>query len=96
MGFYCKLVRSCLVAPLSVFLWLLLSARDYNLLTQRSKWTGQKTVSWSAAITLAKVTRVKQVTRSSINCVLLSALAGALRVLLQSCGVRQPPDLRVV
>lgn len=52
-------------------------------------------VSWSATITLSKVNRVKQVTRSTINCVLLAALAGALRLLLQSCGVRQPPDMRV-
>ncbi|XP_054260812.1 uncharacterized protein LOC128985387 isoform X2 [Macrosteles quadrilineatus] len=96
VGFYCKVLRSCVLGPLTVFLWLLLSARDCNLLTQRASWSGQMSVSWSADITLAKVTRVKQVTRSTVNCVLLSALAGALRILLQSCGVRQPPDLRVV
>lgn len=34
-------------------------------------------------------------TRSTVNCVLLSALAGALRRFLQGCGVKHPPDIKV-
>lgn len=95
LGFYYNVMRAGVVGPLTLFLWLLMSTSDHNLFTQKANWSGQMKVSWSATITLSKVTRVKQVTRSTVNCVLLSALAGALRILLQSCGVRQPPDLRV-
>ncbi|XP_034246793.1 uncharacterized protein LOC117648394, partial [Thrips palmi] len=52
-------------------------------------------VSWSSGIALSKVRRIQQVSRCSLNCVLLSAVGGAVRVLLQGCGVRQPPDLQV-
>lgn len=52
-------------------------------------------VAWSAAIALHKVARIKHVTRSTVNEVLLAALAGAVRSLLQNCGVRHPPDLKV-
>ncbi|GLG98522.1 Uncharacterized protein GBIM_05155 [Gryllus bimaculatus] len=96
LSFPLSVVRACLLGPLTLLLWLLLATDDCNLLTQRKAWTGRVTVTWSAAITLPKVTRIKQVTRSSLNCVLLSALAGAARRFLQSCGVRQPPDMKVV
>uniref|UniRef100_A0A1B6C173 diacylglycerol O-acyltransferase n=1 Tax=Clastoptera arizonana TaxID=38151 RepID=A0A1B6C173_9HEMI len=95
-SFYYNLLRGCLLGPMTFFLWLLLSPRDCNLLTHKSNWSGQMKISWSATITLSKVNRIKQVTRSTTNCVLLAALAGALRIILQKCGVRQPPDMRVV
>nr|CAD7394682.1 unnamed protein product [Timema cristinae] len=95
LAFTVNLVRACLVGPLTLLFWLLLTD-DCNLLTQRGSWTGQVTVTWSAAITLPKITRIKQVTRSTVNCVLLSALAGAARRLLQGCGVKQPRDMKVV
>ncbi|XP_075234968.1 uncharacterized protein LOC142332412 [Lycorma delicatula] len=97
LSFYCDVLRACLLGPLSLLFWLLMSSPDCNLLTQSTDDSkGGVKVNWSAAISFAKVTRVKQVTRSTINCVLLSALSGALRCLLQNCGVRQPPDLKVL
>ncbi|XP_039294959.1 uncharacterized protein LOC111049921 isoform X2 [Nilaparvata lugens] len=103
LGFYCDMLRACLLGPLTLLFWLLVSTSDCNLLTSHRQTVAssgsqgsQVKVTWSAAISFAKVTRVKQVTRSTVNCVLLSALSGALRCLLQSCGVRQPPDLKIV
>lgn len=57
--------------------------------------SGSVSVAWSAGIALSKVRRIQQVSRCSLNCVLLAAVSGAVRVLLQGCGVRQPPDLQV-
>lgn len=95
LAFTLNIFRACLVGPLTLLFWLLLTTEDCNALTQRKGWAGQVSVTWSAAITLPKVNRIKQVTRSTVNCVLLSALAGAIRRLLQGCGVKQPPDLKV-
>ncbi|KAJ9601031.1 hypothetical protein L9F63_000766 [Diploptera punctata] len=96
LAFTLNIFRACIVGPLTLLFWLLLTTEDCNVLTQHKAWSGQVSVTWSAAITLPKVTRIKQVTRSTVNCVLLSALAGAARRLLQSCGVKQPPDMKIV
>lgn len=94
--FCLNIFRACIVGPLTILVWLFLNAQDCNILTHRTAWTGSVTVTWSASITLPKVIRIKQVTRSTVNCVLLSALAGALRRLLQGCGVKQPPNVKIV
>ena len=52
-------------------------------------------ISWSAAVSFSRVTRIKQVTRTCVNDVLLAALAGALRITFQKWGVTNPPDLKV-
>lgn len=52
-------------------------------------------VKWSASIPLSKVTRVKLVTRTCLNDVLLAALSGALRKTFQKRGLDNPPDLKV-
>ncbi|KAF2367584.1 O-acyltransferase WSD1 N-terminal [Trinorchestia longiramus] len=52
-------------------------------------------VRWSAGVSLAKVTRVKLVTRTCLNDVLLAALAGALRKIMQKRGLHNPSDLMV-
>ncbi|KAK4288959.1 hypothetical protein Pmani_038051 [Petrolisthes manimaculis] len=51
-------------------------------------------VVWSAGVALSSVVRIKQVTRTCLNDVLLAALAGALRLTLQRRGVHHPPDLK--
>lgn len=52
-------------------------------------------VLWSAGVSVSRVVRIKQVTRTCLNDVLLAALAGALRLTLQRQGVTHPPDLKV-
>ncbi|KAK8378852.1 hypothetical protein O3P69_009522 [Scylla paramamosain] len=51
-------------------------------------------VVWGQGVTVGGVVRVKQVTRTCLNDVLLAAVAGALRLTLQRRGVRHPRDLR--
>ncbi|XP_076046502.1 uncharacterized protein LOC143028391 [Oratosquilla oratoria] len=52
-------------------------------------------VVWASQVPVNRVTRIKQVTRTCLNDVLLAALAGALRVTLQRMGIHHPPDLKV-
>jgi hypothetical protein len=52
-------------------------------------------VVWSAPVALAKVGRIKQIMRSSLNDVLLSCTAGAIRVYLQQQGIPFPDDVKV-
>ncbi|ROT84795.1 hypothetical protein C7M84_022025 [Penaeus vannamei] len=53
-------------------------------------------VLWSAGVSMNRVVRIKQVTRTCLNDVLLAALSGALRVTMQRQGVLHPPDLKAV
>ncbi|XP_059482024.1 uncharacterized protein LOC132200526 [Neocloeon triangulifer] len=74
---------------------------DVDLESQQEEQTTQLKVkryslSWSAGIALHKVVRIKHVTRATVNEVLLAGVAGAIRALLQGCGVRHPPDLKIV
>ncbi|XP_066967212.1 uncharacterized protein [Macrobrachium rosenbergii] len=57
--------------------------------------TDGQVVFWSAAVSVNRVVRIKQVTRTCLNDVLLAALSGALRLTLQRQGVMHPPDLKV-
>nr|XP_018899857.1 PREDICTED: uncharacterized protein LOC109032270 [Bemisia tabaci]XP_018899858.1 PREDICTED: uncharacterized protein LOC109032270 [Bemisia tabaci]XP_018899859.1 PREDICTED: uncharacterized protein LOC109032270 [Bemisia tabaci]XP_018899860.1 PREDICTED: uncharacterized protein LOC109032270 [Bemisia tabaci]XP_018899861.1 PREDICTED: uncharacterized protein LOC109032270 [Bemisia tabaci] len=94
---FCYLyIRACLICPLALCCWLLTSRKDRNLINGPQKWTNHNVVSMSSMLSMSKATRIKQVTRSSMNCVVLSAFAGALRLFLQSCGIRHPPDMKIV
>ncbi|XP_064106602.1 uncharacterized protein LOC135215622 isoform X2 [Macrobrachium nipponense] len=57
--------------------------------------TDGQVVFWSAAVSVNRVVRIKQVTRTCLNDVLLAALSGALRLTLQRQGVMHPSDLKV-
>ncbi|XP_045615953.2 uncharacterized protein [Procambarus clarkii] len=57
--------------------------------------SGGQVVVWSAGVSVSRVVRIKQVTRTCLNDVLLAALTGALRLSLQRQGVVHPPDLKV-
>ncbi|XP_052130312.1 uncharacterized protein LOC113214573 isoform X2 [Frankliniella occidentalis] len=97
------LARATVSGPLAILGWLLLRARDNNLLLggqdaaghDDEEAAGGVRVAWSAGIALSKVKRIQQVSRCSLNCVMLAAVGGAVRALLQGCGVRLPPDLQV-
>jgi len=62
-----------------------------KLANKRSLWN----VIWAAPLTVAKVTRVKQIMRSSFNDVMLAAAAGSARAYLQEQGVPCPKDIKV-
>jgi hypothetical protein len=81
-------------APFSGLLLLLkkiVSFNDCNLL-HRCR-TGITVVSWSRPVSMSSVLRVKDVTRSTLNDLLLAALAGSLRHYLLAVGVPNPGDL---
>ncbi|KAF4532867.1 hypothetical protein B566_EDAN001470, partial [Ephemera danica] len=100
LTFSLNAVRALLVGPAMLLTWLLLAVRAPRrciLATTAPEGTPSEagySVAWSAAIALHKVARIKHVTRSTVNEVLLAALAGAVRALLQGCGVLMPVDLR--
>jgi len=58
VSFCMNVFRACLLGPLTVLFWLLVSTEDCNLFTQRKTWNGSFTVSWSASITVPKVTEI--------------------------------------
>ena len=70
----------------------LCSLSDRNLL-HGPALSGSKAVSWSRPLSMSAVLRVKDVTRSTLNDLLMAVLTSALRRYLVRCGVRHPRDL---
>ncbi|KAH9397976.1 hypothetical protein TYRP_019349 [Tyrophagus putrescentiae] len=89
-----NIFRAIIVGPLTFFLWILwaFTRRHHNHLTKAKEISS---VHWMT-LDLARVYRIKQVTRSSLNDVLLSSVAGTLRAYLttKTC-IKNPPDLTV-
>ena len=65
---------------------------DRNLL-HGPQLTGTKTVSWARPLSMSAVLRVKDVTRSTLNDLLLAVVTSCLRRYLVRSGVRHPKDL---
>jgi hypothetical protein len=80
-----------LFSGLLLLLKKIVSFNDCNLL-HRCR-TGITVVSWSRPVSMSSVLRVKDVTRSTLNDLLLAALAGSLRHYLLAVGVPNPGDL---
>ncbi len=91
-AFIFNAVRAFMIGPI-VFLhkWIFMR-RDYNLL-HGPGLSGQKVVAWSEPFCLSTAIRVKQVTRSTLNDILLSVAAGNIRTYFQSRGVNNPYDI---
>ncbi|XP_022102649.1 uncharacterized protein LOC110985727 [Acanthaster planci] len=85
-------IRALIVGPLVVIRQILCGNEDFSLFRER-RMTGQKEVTWSDAIHLPPVYRVKLVTRCTLNDVVMSAVAGSLRLYLQSSGVDRPKNI---
>ncbi|XP_033116631.1 probable diacyglycerol O-acyltransferase tgs1 isoform X2 [Anneissia japonica] len=77
---------------LIVFLSHLLGKRDISMPCIKPM-NGEKKVLWSDPISLASVKRIKLITRTSINDVLLSAISGSLRSYFRSQGIHNPCNL---
>lgn len=87
--------RAFFMGPI-VFLgkWIFTS-RDFNFLHgDHVHLSGKKVVSWSEFYSLSKVTRIKQVTRSTFNDVLLSVAVGCIRSYLQVSGIANPFNMQ--
>ena len=70
----------------------LFTVHDRNLL-HSPELTGSKTVSWARPLSMSAVLRVKDVTRSTLNDLLLAVVTSCLRRYLVRSGVRHPKDL---
>ena len=70
----------------------LFTMHDRNLL-HGPELTGSKRVSWARPLSMSAVMRVKDVTRSTLNDLLLSVVTSCLRRYLARSGVRHPRDI---
>jgi len=70
----------------------LFTMHDRNLL-HGPALSGAKTVSWSRPLSMTSVLRVKDVTRSTLNDLLMTVVTSCLRRYLVRSGVRHPRDV---
>ncbi|KAH7640567.1 hypothetical protein HUG17_8036 [Dermatophagoides farinae] len=89
-----NILRAIIVGPLTFFLWIMwaFTRRHHNYLTKAKEI---KSIHWSA-LDLPKIYRIKQVTRSTLNDVLLACIAGSIRSYLTTkTNIINPPDLTI-
>lgn len=86
-------LRAIAMGPLVFLQRWIFTRRDYNLI-HASPRTGKKVVAWSEPFSFRKALRIKQVTRSTLNDVLLSAVAGSIRTYFQARGVGNPYNIQ--
>ena len=91
-AFVFNFIRAIFVGPLVFLQKWLFTRGDYNLL-RGPHLSGHKVVAWSEPFSLPSAIRIKQVTRSTLNDVLLAVTAGNIRKCLQHQGVANPYDL---
>jgi len=80
------------VAGVLYLLKKLFTLPDHNLL-HGPPLTGSMAVSWSRPLSMSAVLRVKDVTRSTLNDLLMAVVTSALRRYLVRSGVRHPRDV---
>lgn len=88
-------IRALLVGPIYVLSNLLFASQDLNYFS-RKPLTGRKKVVWSDPIHMAQLVRIKSVSRSTLNDVLMSVIAGCFRNYLQEKRVVHPYDIRTL
>lgn len=91
-----NIFRAVIVGPLTFIFWIIWAfTRRHNNYLRQSKNKKCKSIYWTS-IDLPKVYRVKQVTRSSLNDVMLSAISGSVRnYLTTKANIINPPDINV-
>ncbi|XP_022688465.1 uncharacterized protein LOC111260168 isoform X1 [Varroa jacobsoni] len=89
-------LKAILIGPLAAILNLT-SKPDCNIFRRGKydKLIGERSIAWSRDLSLEQVMRIKRVTRSTLNDVLLTAISGALRSYMQKQGISNPPDIKV-
>jgi hypothetical protein len=58
--------------------------------------SGKQVMSWSEPYDLEKATRIKQITRSTMNDIILSVTAGCLRTYFNQNGIVNPYDIKTL
>ena len=82
----------CLCSGVLYVFKKLFTMHDRNLL-HGPQLTGSKTVSWARPLSMPAVLRVKDVTRSTLNDLLMAVVTSCLRRYLVRSGVRHPRDV---
>ncbi len=97
-AFAFNFLRAVFVGPLVFLHKLLFTSSDRNPLniSANRHLSGRKVVAISEPFSMENATRIKQVTRSTLNDVLLTVAAGSLRRYLQRLGVPNPYDLNAI
>ncbi|XP_070580235.1 putative diacyglycerol O-acyltransferase MT1468 [Ptychodera flava] len=85
-------LRAAIAGPLIFLGKLILPRRDFNILHGPSL-SGKKVVAWSGPVSFPAAFRVKQVTRSTLNDVIVAAISGSLRTYMQSRGIANPYNM---
>lgn len=86
---------ACYSGPFVIFKRLLMKRQKHFCLTRSGETNDSFQVSWSRAVDFKSVRRIKDVTRTKVDIVLLSCVAGAIRSFLQKHKVQDPDDILV-
>lgn len=95
-SYYLRLVQAFCIGPAMIIYKMIQAYKNSKNLPREEADEQLCSVNWSTSISMSKVDKIKQVTRSSYNCVFLSAVTGGLRYVLQNSGIKHPPDLKVI
>ncbi len=91
--FLLNLIRALVIGPVVFLQKWIFTRRDYNVYHGALKLSGQKSVAWSEPFSLQSAIRIKKVTRSTMNDILLTISAGVIRQHMQGYGVDNPYDM---
>jgi len=86
---------ACYTGPFVILKRLLMRSQDCIYFSPSEDPSDSFHVTWSRAVDFKSVKRIKDITRTKVDIVLLSCVAGAFRSFLQKCKVQDPDDILV-
>jgi hypothetical protein len=90
-------LKSLFVGPLVFLQKYLFVKSDFNMFHgDHVHISGKQVMSWSEPYDLEKATRIKQITRSTMNDIILSVTAGCLRTYFNQNGIVNPYDIKTL
>lgn len=92
---YINMLKQFMFDWYRLFYHLVFKKRDVNLL-HVPKMSGRKVICWSEPFNFVNLNRMKLVTRSTMNDLLLSIISGIVRKYLNERGVTHPGDLHAL
>lgn len=95
LGRVATLLSACFTGPLVIIKRLLMRKTDQIFTTDLESKDSSLHATWSRAVDLKSVKRIKDVTRTKVDIILLSCVAGAIRAYLQKSKAINPDDIRV-
>ncbi|KAL3882497.1 hypothetical protein ACJMK2_028834 [Sinanodonta woodiana] len=89
--------KSVFYGPLTFFCKVLCCTNDFNLLHGKYlHQSGKRVLTWSEPVSMSAAIRIKQVTRSTLNEVLVSVASGCIRNYLKFNGIPNPYDMKCI